>query len=251
MERRSRSLYPAAAPVWMVGEHRARVLDLGSGSGAFASMLADAGHEVFGIDRDGAQVASLGRRLGTRLHVVGQVETLPFLACNFDVVTASQTLHHFAPGLALSEIARVLKPGGHLAVAYNTRDDTVPWVKRLIGLMRQVDPGSGSGDFGVEAVEAVVESPYFGEVERRTFRNWVPISRGGLVAMVDRRPSTRHLPEEQRTRLLQDVGALYDSSARAPEPLMLPFRATCWRAVADHSRLAVVEGDFDALEIRI
>jgi SAM-dependent methyltransferase len=234
----------------MVGDRPVRVLDLGSGTGAFAGMLADAGHEVFGVDRDPAQVAALGARLGTRLHVVGQVEALPFLACNFDVVTASQTLHHFAPGLALSEIARVLRPGGHLAVAYNTRDDTVPWVKRLIGLMQQVDPTSGAGDFGAEAVDAVVESPYFGEVERRTFRNWVPISRAGLVAMVERRPSMRQLSEDQRSALLQEVAALYDSSARPPEPLFLPFRATCWRAVADHSQLAAVD-DFDAIEIRI
>lgn len=251
MDRPSRTLYPAAAPAWMVGEQRVRLLDLGSGNGAFAQMLTEAGHEVFGIDRDPAQVKALGERLGTRLHVVGQVEALPFLACHFDVVTASQTLHRFAPGLALSEIARVLKPGGHLAVAYNTRDDTVPWVKRLIALMHRADPESVTGDYGVEAVDAVVESPYFGEVEKRSFRNWVPISRAGLVAMVDRRPSMRKLDPETRSSLLQEVAALYDSSARPPEPLLLPFRATCWRAVADHSRLAAVEDDFDALEIRL
>jgi SAM-dependent methyltransferase len=235
----------------MVGERPARILDLGSGTGSFASMLVDAGHEVFGLDRDQARVARLGERLGTGLHVVAQVEALPFLACHFDVVTASQTLHHFAPGLALSEIARVLKPGGHLAVAYNTRDDTVPWVKRLIGLMQQVDPASGAGDYGVEAVEAVLDSPYFTGVERRSFRNWVPISRAGLVAMAERRPATQRLDPEHRARLLDEVAALYDASARPPEPLLLPFRATCWRAVADHSQLAVVDDDFDALEIRI
>jgi ubiquinone/menaquinone biosynthesis C-methylase UbiE len=77
----------------MVGEQHARVLDLASGSGSFTRMLADAGHEVFGIDRDPAQVASLAERLGTQLHVAARVEALPFLACHFDVVTASQTLH--------------------------------------------------------------------------------------------------------------------------------------------------------------
>ncbi len=58
----------------------------------------------------------LRERLGTRLHVAGQVESLPFLSCHFDVVTAAATLHRFAPGLALTEIARVLKPGGRVAV---------------------------------------------------------------------------------------------------------------------------------------
>jgi SAM-dependent methyltransferase len=234
----------------MVGEHRVRLLDLGSGSGAFAQMLADGGHEVFCLDRDPARVAALGERLGTGLHVAGQVEALPFLACHFDVVTASQTLHRFAPGLALSEIARVLKPGGHLAVAYNTRDDTVPWVKRLIGLMQQADPTSVTGDYGVEAVEAVVDSPYFTEVQQKSFRNWVPISRAGLVTMVERRPSTQQLDPDARTELLQEVAALYDSSARPPEPLLLPYRASCWRATVDHSQLAAVDDD-DALEIRL
>ena len=234
----------------MVGERHARVLDVGSGSGAFAQMLADAGHEVFCLDRRVDAVAAVAGRLGSRGHVAGQVESLPYLSCTFDVLTASQTLHHFAPGLALSEMARVLKPGGHLAIAYNTRDDTVPWVKRLVALMQAADPHSISGDFGVDAVQTVVDSPFFGPVERKNFRNWVPITRAGLVSMVERRPSTAKLEPGVRDRLLQDVGSLYDSSARPPEPLLLPFQATCWRAVADHSELDAAD-DFDALQIRI
>jgi SAM-dependent methyltransferase len=234
----------------MVGERRARLLDLGSGRGGFAAMLHDAGHEVFGLDREVDVVASLAERLGTRLHVVGQVESLPYLSCHFDVVTASQTLHRFAPGLALTEIARVLQPGGHLAVAFNTRDDTVPWVRRLTALLRDADPQAMGGDFGLEAVEALTESPYFTGLERRNFRNWVPITRGGLLTMVQRQPWAASLTEERRARLLDDVGGLYDSSARPPEPLLLPFQAACWRAQVDHSSL-VLDDDEDALEIRL
>jgi len=211
----------------------------------------EAGHEVFSIDRDAEAVAGLVRRLGTRLAVAGQVEALPYLACHFDVVTSSQTLHRFAPGLALAEIARVLKPGGHLAVAYNTRDDTVPWVRRLIALLRQADPDSAAGDFGLAAVNAVRESPFFDEIEQRSFRNWLPITRGGLLSMVERNASARQLDSARREELLRQVGALYDSSARPPEPLLLPFRAICWRAVPNHSQLAFVEGDFDAVEIKL
>jgi len=91
-----RTPYPAAAAAWLVGERRARVLDLGSGRGSFAAMLHDQGHQVFGLDRDVAAAAGLAALVGTRLHVAGQVESLPFLSGHFDVVTASQTLHRFA-----------------------------------------------------------------------------------------------------------------------------------------------------------
>lgn len=246
-----RTLYPAAAPAWLVGGTRRRILDLGSGSGAFAQLLTDEGHELFCIDRDVAAVASLTERLGSRLHVAGQVESLPYLSCHFDVVTASQNLHKFAPGLALTEIARVLRPGGHLAVAYNTRDDTVPWVRRLTALVQQADPQAMQGDYGVESVTDVSDSPYFADPVRRDFRNWVPITRKGLVSMVERRPATARMDPTRRAALLEEVAALYDSIARPPEPLLLPYRASCWRAEVDHSGLTLDEDDLDVVQIRL
>jgi SAM-dependent methyltransferase len=228
-----------------------RVLDLGSGHGGFAAMLSDAGHEVFCIDRTVELVAGLPARLGTHRHVVGRVESLPFLSCHFDVVTAAQTLHHFAAGLPLSEIARVLKPGGQLAIAYNTRDDTVPWVRRLIALMREADPESMRGDYGEDSVEKVAESPYFGLFERRNFRNWMPITRDGLISMVERRPAVGQLNPTARGRLLREVGGLYDSSARRPDPLMLPFQTSCWRVEVDHSKLAITDDFKDVLRIKL
>jgi SAM-dependent methyltransferase len=235
----------------MVGPGPLRVLVLGAGRGGFAAMLHDAGHEVFCIDHTVELVRGLPARLGTRLHVVGRVESLPFLSCHFDVVTAAQTLHRFPPDLALSEIARVLKPGGHLAIAYNTRDDTVPWVRRLITLMREADPESMRGDYGEDSVEKVAESPYFGLFERRNFRNWMPITRDGLIAMVERRPAVAQLNPGTYARLLREVGTLYDTSARAPDPLMLPFQTSCWRVEVDHSRLVITDDFDDVLRIRL
>jgi SAM-dependent methyltransferase len=235
----------------MAGAEPMRVLDLGAGHGGFAAMLSDAGHEVFCIDRTVELVAGLPARLGTHRHVVGRVESLPFLSCHFDVVTAAQTLHHFAAGLPLSEIARVLKPGGQLAIAYNTRDDTVPWVRRLIALMREADPESMRGDYGEDSVEKVAESPYFGLFERRNFRNWMPITRDGLISMVERRPAVGQLNPTARGRLLREVGGLYDSSARRPDPLMLPFQTSCWRVEVDHSKLAITDDFEDVLRIKL
>jgi SAM-dependent methyltransferase len=246
-----RAPYPDAAAAWMVAEGPQRVLDLGSGTGSFAAMLRRAGHEVFCLDRDIDLVAKLPDRLGTRLHVAGQVESLPFLSCHFDVVTASATLHRFAPGLAMTEIARVLKPGGHLAVVYNTRDDTVPWVKRLSLLLQDADPQAMRGDFGADSVNAVADSPYFARLEHRNFRNWVPITRPQLLAMVERRPAVRDLEPRRRAQLLADVGTVYDGSARPPDPLLLPFQTSCWRAEVDHTKIAIDDDLDDVLQIAL
>ena len=240
---------PSTAVEWLLGEQPVRVLDLGSGRGAFAATLVDAGHEVFCLDQDPERVATLPGRLGTRLHVAGQVESMPYLSCHFDVVTASQTLHRFAPGLAVTEIARVLRPGGHLAVVYQTRDDTVPWVRRLMNILQRVDPSAMQGAYGDTSVAEVGESPYFHSLERRDFRAWVPTTREGLVSMALRRPAVAALGAADRDELLAEVGGLYDSSARAPEPLLLPFRTSCWRAQVDHTELSI--DDDPALTIAV
>lgn len=243
------SPYPAEAPAWMVGDRVAHVLDAGTGRGALAGMLLQAGHRVWCLDRSETVVRRLAERGNTRL-VVGQVESLPFLSCHFDTVTAAQTLHRFAPGLALSEIARVLRPGGHLAALYVTRDDTVPWVQRLAALLQRYDSGAMAGDYGAESIDSISDSPYFTDLTRKNFRNWVPATRDDLRLMVQRRQATAQLPDEEREQLLTQVDELYASVARPPEPLMLPYQISCWRAVVDHSQLNPGMSD-DGMRIQI
>lgn len=244
-----RTPFPAAALDWMVGGTGCRVLDLGPGRGRFTRMLSESGHQVFGLDRALETVAQLSATIPNRLHVVAQAESLPYADQQFDVVTSAESLHRFAPGLVSAEIARVLRPAGTVAVLYNTRDDTVPWVKKLAKILQYVDPDAMRGAYGQESVTALAESPYFTDLEQKNFRNWVPINRASLLEMVRRRPVTAQLEEPDRQRLLDEVGALYDSYARAPEPLLLPFQTSCWRAVVDHQELAPAPFDDDGLEI--
>jgi hypothetical protein len=79
----------------------------------------------------------------------------------------------------------------------------------------------------------------------------VPITRDGLIAMVERRPVVAQLDAAARAGLVRDVGALYDEYARIPEPLMLPFQTSCWRAEVDHSKLVINEDFDDALRIKL
>ena len=103
-----------------------RVLDLGSGSGmdSFATALAVGGHgRVTGIDMTPAQLdkAELLRTEGGFLTVdftLGQIDELPFPDGTFDVVISNGVIN-LAPEKArvFAEAARVLRPGGRLALA--------------------------------------------------------------------------------------------------------------------------------------
>ena len=226
----------ADALTWLVGASAGPTLILGQSSAAFASDLRGR-HRLTLVDRDRDAVSALLRRAPSGLPMVAAAEALPLAPCSFDRVLLAQNFHTFAPGLALSEFARVLRPGGRLGIAYTVRDDSVPWVKRLARTVRQFDPEAMSGAYGTESLQALEDSAYFPQVQTRSFRHWVPIDRPGLVEMVTRMPAAQQLDEQTRSQLLDEVGGVYDNSARPPEPLLLPYRVTCWSAEVDHTEL--------------
>lgn len=228
--------FPPLAVSWLAGE-LSRVLVVG-GSTSLVATLCTTGHQVTVADRSLVQLQRSCGATGAT-PVAAAAEQLPFAPCQFDAVLLPQNFHTFAPGLALAEIARVLVPNGRIGVIYTTRDDTVPWVRRLAATLQSVDETAMRGDYGTESIEHLKESRYFPVVEQKSFRTWFPVTREGLVAMVAGRRSTQLLDEGTRTRLLADVAAHYDSMARAPEPLLLPYQATCWRARVSQDELSV------------
>ncbi|HEV2229034.1 MAG TPA: class I SAM-dependent methyltransferase [Steroidobacteraceae bacterium] len=99
----------------------ARVLDAGCGDGALVCALASRGAAVTGVDPDPAMLAAArtqAERAGLEVTFAdGRVEQLPFADGSFDVV-AAVTVLCFVPdaAAAMSEIVRVLRPGGCLVL---------------------------------------------------------------------------------------------------------------------------------------
>lgn len=93
-----------------------RVLDVGCGSGEFLALLRAAGARPVGADPATAMV-EIARRTGAEVVRAG-IEELPFAAASFDVATAVNALQ-FADDTtaALRELARVVGPGGLVAVS--------------------------------------------------------------------------------------------------------------------------------------
>jgi SAM-dependent methyltransferase len=106
-----------------------RVLDLGCGGGRHAFELYRRGADVVAFDHDGAElraVAAMFRAMAaagepppgaTAAVVQGDVLALPFPAGCFDAVIAAEVLEHiWQDQRAMAEIARVVRPGGRVAV---------------------------------------------------------------------------------------------------------------------------------------
>ncbi|MEZ4219278.1 MAG: metalloregulator ArsR/SmtB family transcription factor [Polyangiaceae bacterium] len=96
------------------------LLDLGAGDGAIAQLLLPRCRSVTCLDRSEKMVAAAKRRFkgqrGVRL-VVGDLVELPFERESFDHVLCSSVLTYVdEPARALSEAARVLRPGGRLVL---------------------------------------------------------------------------------------------------------------------------------------
>jgi ArsR family transcriptional regulator len=100
-------------PSWVVG-------DLGCGSGQLSAALAPFVNRIIAVDQSAAMLQSARRRLQGVSHVElrrGELEALPIDDARLDAATLMLVLHHVAePVKALSEVARVLKPGGRVIV---------------------------------------------------------------------------------------------------------------------------------------
>ena len=93
-------------------------LDVGCGEGRFCRMLADLNVSAVGVDPVEKMVAEARRRHETGTYHLGFAEDLPFDDTAFDLVVAYLSLIDidFLDD-AVSEMTRVLKPGGRLLIA--------------------------------------------------------------------------------------------------------------------------------------
>ena len=103
----------------------ARVLDVASGEGYGAALLARSAAQVCGLDRSSEAIAhARARYVGVHnlAFVHGDCARLPFAQAVFDRVVSFETIEHIeAQEGFLAEIARVLRPDGVLLVSSPNR----------------------------------------------------------------------------------------------------------------------------------
>ena len=132
-----------------------RALDVGTGTGAVARVLAERwpDAEVTGVDVSPGMIAE-ARRLGDQRYDVGDASRLPYGEGAFDLVTLNNMIPFF------DELARVTATDGHVAVSYSMGANTPIWVP-------------------LERVRA--------ELERRGFAHVADFSAGNGLSLLARR----------------------------------------------------------------
>jgi SAM-dependent methyltransferase len=94
---------------------RGRILENGCGVGMYVEHLAPLGGQIFGLEFDFERAAEAASRSPRILNAAG--EQLPFPDVSFDLILSHEVLEHVQDDRqAVSEMARVLKPGGRAVI---------------------------------------------------------------------------------------------------------------------------------------
>ena len=217
---RGRPGYPEEAVAWLAEQlglgHGRTVLDLAAGTGKLTRQLLPTGARVIAVEPIAAMRRELQRVLTGVETLAGTAEKIPLPAGSVDAVTVAQAFHWFDPERAVPELRRVLRPGGALALLWNTRDLDDPLQAKIDELLEpfkvdtehtERDPRQ---DFG----------SLFTPLKELLFRQEQWVTRKGLLDTIGSRSYIAALSERERAALLARLNELTESM---PEPFALPY----------------------------
>ena len=230
---RARPSYPPDAVAWIVealGISRDRVVaDVAAGTGKFTRLLEPTGAWLVAVE----PVEGMRVRLRQVPATAATAEALPFADESLDAITVAQAFHWFDAPAAFAEFHRVLRPGGRLALVWNARDRSVPWVNEVWSIMDRVEkraPWRNHDEWResafVRATGSEFENPWFGELHEATFHHEQLLSPADVVERVRSVSHVAVLLPDQREAVLDEVRALLrdDPATAGRDELALPYR---------------------------
>jgi ubiquinone/menaquinone biosynthesis C-methylase UbiE len=195
------------------------VCDLAAGTGKLTRRLVALGASVIAVEPVEGMRAQARAGVPEAQIVDGTAEAIPLPTGSVDVVTVAQAFHWFDADVALAEIARVLKPGGGLALLWNERDERTAWVAEMSRLIRWHER-TVSRYQHVDWADVVAASGGFTALEEESVAWEQPMTREVLADRVRSISYIAVMPPAERERLAAEVTALV---TRLPEPFGLPY----------------------------
>ncbi len=196
------------------------VLDIGTGEGQVARVLAAQGSRVVGIDPFVGQIDTAVVRAGGPAYLLAEAAGLPFADASFDAAVACLVFEHIddVDG-AIGEVARVVRPGGRFVFLLNHPLLQTPgsgWIDDQI-----LDPPEQYWRIGPYLDEqATIE-----EVQKDVFVRFIhrPLSRY-VNALADAGLTLERMLEPAPPEAFLAVSPEYTEAATVPRLLVLSCR---------------------------
>lgn len=239
---RYRPSYPAALIQDLLARSPATGLDIGTGTGKAAVLLAAHGLPMLGVEVDPA-MAALARGHGLQVEV-DSFESWDPAGRTFDLITCAQAWHWIDPAVGPTKAAGLLRPGGTLALIWNY-DELEPAAQSALDAVyaREAPELRSSVVIGHDPK---TDRPYaaeleasgaFASVELRTYRWDHAYSAAQWLGMVQTHSDHLQLDPARRARLaaslaasLEGLGGVVNSRYTTYAAFARGRRAGAWQA---------------------
>ena len=211
-----------------------RVLDVGAGTGRLAAPLLDAGYDVVAVEPLDAMRAILAGHIGAERALAGRAEALPLDDASVDGAFCSDAWHWFDGPRAAGELARVVRPAGHVVICrssprWEDRSDAPEWWRDLVAVHHTLPKGDHpvfSQPVRDWQPAGFAGRPAFGELERRAEPFVHHTDREGIVAHWASMSFVATLEPAQRDSVLSEVRSVL--TRHGIEAVDVPYRAELW-----------------------
>ncbi len=158
-----------------------KLLDVGCGTGTFAAMLGETSLPIHSVGFDMAEMmCKLGlekvKKLGLEEKVNfvnGDSEHLPFAEGSFDIITCSNSFHHYPnQEYVLTEMNRILKPGGCIIIIDGYRDNVLGWFIFDVCVEKAE---KAVHHCSAERMRNILQQANFADIVQDKFGYWVPV----------------------------------------------------------------------------
>jgi ubiquinone/menaquinone biosynthesis C-methylase UbiE len=223
---RARPGYPAALLTLLPFGPEAEVLDLGAGTGKLTRVLAGRYSRVVAVEPLEGMRAILEQVVPGAESLAGSAESIPIAAASVDGVFAGQAFHWFANDTAMSEIARVLRPGGLLALVWNESIDPSPLPEAYSAYLHRLHaPALAVFESAPSWAEVVRRGP-FGELHEASAAHEQVQDRDGVLGFAQSVSWIAHRADEERAQIMRELDALLPDG-----PFAFPMEANVTWAV--------------------
>lgn len=214
---RARPPYPEALIDDLMAREPRDVLDVGCGTGKAARLLAKRGLSVLGVEID-TGMAEVARGHGIDVEVA-PFESWDDAGRRFDLITSGQAWHWLDPDAGARKAAQLLRPGGTLALFWNMSQLDGPLLTAMAEVYRREAPElvESARHLGGRHARSDAYVPSLGAAgfSDRVVCDyaWEQVyTRDEWVELLQTYSDHHLLPDEQRTRLLDAVGAAIDDA---------------------------------------